>query len=307
MNACARAIVRDSDQKRPDVQLESHAWEFVELMNYEIKTAGEHLAYFIQDRILKRDAWNKFASALACTGRGEHFCGFFHEVTVVNLTCRIVAAGTSLLRGSVDRDARVAEDTSFQKDFADFLRERFSLHQSLQGDLLRSALRAVDRAQRDVSATDRKVFKSWAEREHKRCYLCGVPLDFTETDAVTRFTLEHIWPQRFGGDSDPDNWLPACGSCNSGKKRDFATWAMPSIQSLVLGFTPSETAYKAVDGSQRFALHQLAAKKLAIRHNISLKRAYMRLGPWESLRLIDETDIGDFFNLATHNPAHDVS
>jgi len=32
-------------------------------MNYEIKTAGEPLGYFIQDRILSRKAWNKFASA----------------------------------------------------------------------------------------------------------------------------------------------------------------------------------------------------------------------------------------------------
>ena len=57
----------------------------------------------------------------------------------------------------------------------------------------------------------------------------------------------------------------------------------------------------------RDRMHQLAVKKLAIRLNISLKRAYMRLGPWESLRVLDEGDIGDFFNLATHNPDHDLS
>jgi hypothetical protein len=275
-------------------------------MKYEIKTAGEQLAYFIQDRILSRAAWDKFSDELTCTGRSDALCDFFHEVTVINLTCRIVAAGTSLLRASGERPARSLQDTNFEKEFLDFLRERLSVRQSLSGDLLRNALRAVESTQRDATPKQRNTFKGWADREHRHCYLCGVGLDFTEQDPVRKFTLEHIWPQRFGGDSIEDNWLPACGSCNSRKKRDFATWAMPNVQSLILGFDPSESEYGAVEGSQRFALHQLAAKKLASQRNMSLKRAYVLLGPWESLHLIDACDIGDFFNLAIHRVTLEV-
>lgn len=276
-------------------------------MRYEIKTAGEQLAYFIQDRILSRAAWDKFSAELTCTGRGDVLCDFFHEITVVNLTCRIVAAGTSLLRASGERPARSLQDTSFEKELLDFLREGLSVRQSLCGDLLRNALRAVGSAQGDATTKERNTFKAWADREHRRCYLCGVGLDFSEQDAHAKFTLEHIWPQRFGGDSIPDNWLPACGKCNSQRKRDFATWAMPNVQSLILGFAPSDREYTAVDGSQRFALHQLAAKKLAQQRNISLKQAYLILRPWESPRLIDADDLGDFFNLAIHRASLEVS
>ena len=277
------------------------------IMKYDIKTAGEQLAYFIQDRILSRAAWDKFSDVLTCTGRSDALCDFFHEVTVINLTCRIVAAGTSLLRASGERTARSPQDTGFRKEFLDFLREGLSVPLSLSGDLKRNALRAVESVQHDATSKERNAFKAWADRQHRHCYLCHVPLDFTEQDRYCKFTLDHIWPQRFGGDSIPDNWLPACGTCNNQRKRDYATWAMPNVQSLILGFNPSENEYTAVDGSQRFALHQLAAKKLATERNISLKQAYMILGPWESPRLIDAYDIGDFFNLAIHRANLEVS
>ena len=166
------------------------------------------------------------------------------------------------------------------------MREGLSVRHSLSGDLVRNALRAVESAQRDATSKERNTFRAWADREHRHCYLCGSQLDFTEQDKHRKFTLDHIWPQRFGGDSIPDNFLPACGKCNHQRKRDFATWAMPNVQSLILGFDPSENEYKGVDGSQRFALHQLAAKKLARERNISLKQAFLNLGPWESPRLV---------------------
>jgi len=272
-------------------------------MNYEIKTAGEQLAYFIQARLLSRSAWNKFSEQLLCTGRSDALCDFFHEVTITSVTCRIVVAGTSLLRASGVRPARSVRDTSFEQDLRDFLRDGLSVRYSLTGELLRSAIRAVESAQHDATPKERNTFKEWADSEHGWCYLCGATLDFAEQDVYKKFTLEHIWPQRFGGDSIPDNWLPACGKCNSQRKRDFATWAMPTIQSLILGLDPGDNDYTAVEGTQRFALHQLAAKKLARQRNISLKQAYLVLGPWESPRLIDAADTGDFFNLAIHRTA----
>ena len=78
---------------------------------------------------------------------------------------------------------------------------------------------------------------------------------------------------------------------------------MPDIQSLLLGFDPSENEYTSVNGGHKFALHHSKAKAIAIRRNISLKQAFMLLGPWEKTpRLVDEYDVGDFFNLAIHRP-----
>lgn len=270
-------------------------------MKYDFQTAGEQLAYFIEDRLLKRSSWSRFAETLLFTGRSDELCDFFHEVTVINLACKIVTAGRSLLAESGDRPTRAVSDSSFVKEFGDFARDRLNLRPPLSGDLLRNAIRAVQSSQHDATPKERNTFKRWAEREHRACYLCGSELDFEEKDGLHKFSLDHIWPQRFGGDSIEDNWLPACGMCNNKKKRDFATWAMPDIQSLVLGFEPSANEYTSVHGGHRFALHHLAAKKVAVKRNISLKRAFMFLGPWESSpRLVDEHDIGDFFNLAIH-------
>jgi hypothetical protein len=276
-------------------------------MNYKIETAGEALAYFIGDKILTRDPWDKIATSLLYTGRSEGLCEFFHEITVINLTCRIVAAGTSLLKELGGRPARSPIDTSFQMDLSNFIRERLYIRPPLSNGLFRNALRAVEAAQRDVSRRERNALKQWAQLRHVFCYMCGEILDFSELHEHRRFTVDHIWPQRYGGDSIPENLLPSCLSCNSGKKRDFATWAMPSIQSVVLGFSPSASEYTMIDGTHRFAMHQLVARKVAIERKINLKRAFQILGPWEPTpRLVDEDDIGDFFNLANHRPSLDV-
>lgn len=271
-------------------------------MNYKLITAGEGLAYFVDQYVLAGGPWDKLVSSLLYTGRAEALCEFFREIAVINLTCRIVTAGISLLKELPTRPARTYSDTSFQQDLRDFIRERLYIRPPLSNDVLRIALGAVTSSQRDPSTTDRSSFKRWAERQHSFCYMCGVNLDFTEQDKHRKFSLDHIWPQRYGGDSIEDNWLPACGSCNARKKRDFASWAMPGIQSVVLGFSPSADEYTRVDGTHRFAMHYLMARKLAIRRKSDLKRAFIFLGPWQDPRLTDEYDLGDFFNLVNHRP-----
>lgn len=273
-------------------------------MTYDVQTAGEQLACFIEQRVLNRVSWIAVAEALLCTGRSDVLCDFFREITTIHLTCRIVTAGTSLLKATTGRPARLTSDASFESEFHDFIRERLFLTPPLSADLMRNALRAVESAQHDATPKERNIFKRQCQRAHRLCYMCGIELDFTEQNPVTRFSLDHIWPQRFGGDSIEENWLPACGSCNNGKKRDFATWAMPDVQSVVLGFDPSDNEYTSVNGTHRFALHQMVARKIAIQRHISLKRALTTLGPWERIpRLIDDSDVGDFFNLAIHRPS----
>lgn len=277
-------------------------------MKYDFVTAGEQLAYFIDQNVLTDNPWAKVEEALLYTGRSEALCVFFREITVINLTCRIVTAGTSLLKETTGRPQRSPSDTGFEKEFRNFIRERLYLRPPLSNDLFRNALRAVESARHDATTNERNTFKSWAQRQHPFCYMCGIPLDFTEQHKHYKFSLEHIWPQRYGGDSIEKNWLPSCGSCNSRKKRDFATWAMPGIQSVVLGFSPSDNEYTMVDGTHRFAMHYLVAKKIAIQRNISLKQAFLILRPWEETpRLMDEYDIGDFFNLANHRATLEIT
>lgn len=269
-------------------------------MEYNLVTAGERLAYFVENHVLTQTHWEKLSVSLLRTGRGEELSRFFREICVIHLTCRIVTAGNSLLKELPDRPARVVVDPSFEKELRGFIRERLNIFPPLQDGLVRAAVAAVRSSLKDISPSDRRALKRWAQRSHPRCYMCGSPLDFSEQDPALKFSVEHIWPQRYGGDSIEDNFLPACGACNGSRKRDFASWAMPGIQSMILGFAPSVNEYKSVEGIHKFALHYLAAKNYAIKRKRSLKEAFRDLSSWEDLRLRDEGDLGDFFNLENH-------
>jgi hypothetical protein len=131
--------------------------------------------------------------------------------------------------------------------------------------------------------------------------MCGVGLAFDRVQGHAAFTMDHIWPRCYGGNSNDENLLPACNSCNSGKKRDLSTWAMTNPHALILGFNPGTGEYDSVEGHHRYALHVLAAQRLASKLNINLKAALARLGPWGAVRVTDEAQLGDFFNLANHS------
>lgn len=68
-------------------------------------------------------------------------------------------------------------------------------------------------------------------RGKERCYLCDSVLH-TNGNEGKPFSVEHVWPQSMGGDSRPDNLLPACADCNSNRQHQvswatgpvFSTW-----------------------------------------------------------------------------------
>jgi hypothetical protein len=123
----------------------------------------------------------------------------------------------------------------------------------------------------------------------------GVTLTFDD------ITLDHIWPQAYGGDSTENNLLPACRSCNSDKKQDYPTWAGCDIHSLVIGDRPSEEALRSVGGRFKFALHNRAVRRFANREGISLRKSYLRVGSWTTEPwILDQEEIGDFFNLENY-------
>ncbi len=272
-------------------------------MKYEMVTAGEGLAYLVSTKLLAQVPWDKLAIPLLMTGRSEQLLEFFEELTIVNLTCRIVAAGTSLLKEREGRKARSPDDPTWEADYREYM--RISLHTPPKhvDQIFRQATRAVRASLNDITANERAKFKKKAQLNHKHCYMCNVALDFSETDSIRKFTMEHLWPQCYGGDSIEENLLPACGSCNSSKKMECASWAMPGIQSLIFGFAPSDNELQRVRGPHRFALHHYAARRLAAQKNITLRRAFLLLKPWTDVRVANEEDMGDFFNLANHQPA----
>lgn len=261
-----------------------------------VVTEGERLCNFINHRLLASAPWDNLAEALQPTGRQSALVDFYRQITAVGLTGRLVAAGKSLQK------ILPLYEPTFKREFLILLRDYVGIPARLQDEAYRFAFRAVEASLENVKESTLKQIRTFAMRTHPNCYMCGVALDFDDQNNHAYYTCEHIWPQAYGGNGITENLLPACYSCNNLKKQHFATWVMPAVQSLVLGLSPAESRLQEIDGSFKFALHYRAAQKLATKHRITLKNAFLRLGPWQDVRIRDENDIVDVFNLENYAP-----
>lgn len=124
------------------------------------------------------------------------------------------------------------------------------------------------------------------------CYVCGIALS-------GHYPLDHIWPQSLGGVSGEENLLPICEPCNT-RKKDRIGWDVFGVivDHAFMGQT-SEGARLA-----EMALQRRAATALAERNAITLKDAFILLGPIGIREKIDP-DIDDpwFFNNTVHDLA----
>lgn len=132
------------------------------------------------------------------------------------------------------------------------------------------------------------------------CYLCGVELDYDPTDlkAHDRFTLDHVWPQAYGGDSSEENLLPACAACNV-RKAHTASWSLYPIQSLIVGTHQHEL--QLMPKEMRFAVRARAAQKLT-HSGLSLRESYLELGRPLTPLIVDTAQAVDVFNLRIPDP-----
>jgi 5-methylcytosine-specific restriction endonuclease McrA len=257
-------------------------------------TDGEELCNLIDRRILARAPWVELETALEATGRSDHLTAFFRQLVAVSVTGRIVSGGNALA------DAMGLDEPVFRSEFGDLLRYYVRIPFQLSDDVYRFAVRAVRAAREPFRNSTGNKIRSWSMQSHPHCYMCGTILDFVGPPSHRSYTCEHIWPRAYGGNSTTENLLPACSSCNSNKKAHFATWVMPSVQSLMLGWSPNDARLQEIDGSLKFALHNRAAQRLASSLGCTLKDAFLRLGPWDSVRVSNDADVVDFFNLENH-------
>ena len=116
------------------------------------------------------------------------------------------------------------------------------------------------------------------------------------------YTLDHIWPRSLGGNSDKENLLPACHDCNSRTKDDLSTWGSVNVHMLMLGIGPSEEHVKKIPGHFRFALQRRQAVRFAAMNRLSLKEAYLRLGPPIDVCCPKSPSLSHFFNVKIITP-----
>jgi hypothetical protein len=257
-------------------------------------TAGERLCNFVNHKLLAGDAWGDLENLLGATGRAPQLVDFYRQMAAVTLTGRIVAAGRSAY------EKHPVGDPLFRTLYLEHLRDTIGIPSAHLNELYRASVRAVQASLAPIPASVAKQMKAWAILRHQTCYMCGTTLDFDVAAKINSYTCEHIWPRHYGGDSIEENFLPACQSCNSKKKRDFATWVMPSVQTLLHGMNPEAQRLIEIDGTYKFSLHYRAAQSLAIQKRRSMKQAFLEIGPWTDVRVVDIDDVADFFNLENH-------
>ena len=257
-------------------------------------TDGERLAYYFDTEFFPQ-GWERLRDFLRPSGRSEELSGFFRLLIATTMAQRVVLAG----RGLADRFD--SHDPVFVQEFTNTLRELFSYRFDQEDRTIRLSLAAVKASQENhPNAASRDVRKR-AKAQQSPCYMCGVQLAFgrelAEHDRHRRCTIDHIWPQHCGGNSLRENYLPACEACNSKKKAHRVSWANSEIQGFGICSNPDTDSLDEMPGFIKFAAHYRRAETLAYAKDISLKRAFVRVGPWRGFRVINPAVPTDFFNL----------
>lgn len=127
------------------------------------------------------------------------------------------------------------------------------------------------------------------------CYICDKKLEATTEDITTKVQYEHIWPRSFGGDSSPDNLLPACNVCNH-DKGNILLWQDAHVHSFVLSPFPDADDIKKIQYKERIALHRRNIFRKACDAHITLKSAALKVGAMGEIKYKYPEDAIDFFN-----------
>lgn len=131
-----------------------------------------------------------------------------------------------------------------------------------------------------------------------RCYCCGDTLWSPAFETPLRdVALDHVWPRTMGGVSTADNLLPICEPCN-GAKEDRASWG---VYGVVYDHAQFERGSLDDERLLGLALHRRVAGTLATKEHLTLKEAFMKLGPRTDVELIDDAADRHIFNFRAHD------
>lgn len=263
--------------------------------HYNCVTAGEKLYLYLRSEYIDSQAWEAVGLALEPTGRSLELVDLFQQVAAINLTGRLVVAGSSF----ADRDP--VNDPLFRQAFEDFIKDTIGESGERFDRVYRLSEQAVVAARRSATPAQEDKFEKWARRNHTHCYMCNCDLDFSRSHPFFGYTCDHVWPRMYGGDSVDENFLPCCAHCNSRVKRELATWSQVNVQSLILGVGVTTEKLQKIENVYNFALHHRIVQRYAAVHNRTLKKAFIEVGPWEDVRALLQHDACDFFNLGNHD------
>lgn len=250
------------------------------------ETNGQYLHRYLLDTHFhsEKNTWKDLGRVLVDSNRGKDWVEAFREMACLQLMRRLIVAGDALF----DEDDSEHSEVQIKHAIIDTM----EVHWASAGDICERLIPAVRSARSEIANGSRGEAKEYARREMPYCYLCGVEIDFGATDHLA-FTLDHIWPRAYGGNSDLENILGACRSCNEAKD-DAASWALYPVQAMVHGFRGRNL--EIMPKIMRFAIQAKEAISISDLHGISLREAFTRLGRPDLPEFSDGDAAGDVFN-----------
>ena len=253
-------------------------------------TAGQQFAAFLRDHHIGAHEWVDVSRALISTGRGDRWTEAVQEMAVLHLARRLIAAGSEIV------NSRTEWDLVTDSDIKQMIVDTMIVDYFLVNDIHARLAPAVAAARSAISSGTRKQLRAASQRDAPWCYLCGTDLDYAADDSPIAFTLDHVWPQAYGGNSVYENLLPACQSCNN-RKGHAASWSLYPIQALVHGYKLTAEDIADLPKETRFAVLTRTAMDAAAAHDLSLKEAFVSLGRPDLPAVADESTSVDVFNL----------
>ncbi len=251
-------------------------------------THGEELCQFLFKELNDGRVWQHLEGVLRPMGDAKRFAAYYQHHAAVFLTCKLIAIGK----------ACAENDPTNLNLLSTAVSEHPWNRLNSSNRLLRLLSAAIQSSGRSISSGTIAKLKRFAIESHSHCYICGRLLDFQVHDIETSFSAEHLWPSSYGGDSVEENLLPACKRCNSAKGNSVS-WVSTDVHSLFVVNADEEHLSK-IEFRHRYAVFNRFAFNIAMEKAISLKQAFMAIGPWAEARLFDTAKAADMFNIKTH-------
>jgi 5-methylcytosine-specific restriction endonuclease McrA len=257
---------------------------------YVATTSGERLFQFIYGQLENEQVWRYLEDLIRPVGNADRYAGYFRQHAALSLCCKLISAGK----------ARISPDSSENLTLLLPVVEGYPWNRLNSGNrLLRFLSTAVLNSDRPISNGVASRIRVFSQAKHPFCYICGTRLVYHDSANHSYYTVDHVWPASYGGESIEENLLPACQDCNT-KKGNLPTWVATDVHSLFLGFEPTPRSLSQVKFAHRYALYNRTAFAVAINMQLTLRQALLKLGHWADLRLHDSNEICDMFNLKTH-------
>ncbi len=263
----------------------------MDLAKFKPTTAGEHLFQLLLRELVDEDSYRQLSTAavLDIGGRAEELSDYMLGVTTLNFLARLIK--------KAERVLAIDDSTLHHGAMIQYLLETVGLAKrgnDLHDRIVRMALDAAKNSKRPIKDSAKKAVRQG--RVEAPCYLCGTMCTHGGADTQA-IRYEHIWPASYGGNSTPENLLPACEKCNE-KKEDMLLWHTGALFSFVLKPDPSADEITSIGKREKIARRIQDILREAISSGCTLKDAALALGPadFTSVTILDTADAVDYFN-----------